>query len=177
MVQGPVYLDANVWVSALVKSEPRYAMASRLLGDLLAAGVPLVVSDIVASESHWALAKLAYAELTHQRSDRVRWNRNAWTANAARLFTTSGAAIGTFGSFVANLHKGGYPIFVTAPAAASLGSIAETVRYMHAFGLMPNDAAHLALAHAHASTFITADRDFRVVPGPNQPNGLTLLGL
>jgi predicted nucleic acid-binding protein len=76
-VQGPVYLDANIWVSALVNSQPRYKSASRLLADLIAAGVPLVVSDIVASESHWALARLAYAELIHQRSDRVNWHRAA----------------------------------------------------------------------------------------------------
>lgn len=176
-VQGPVYLDANIWVSALVNSQPRYKSASRLLADLIAAGVPLVVSDIVASESHWALARLAYAELIHQRSDRVNWHRAAWHATSRQLFATKGARIGAFGSFVANLHKTGYPIFVTAPAAASLGSIAETVTYMQAFGLMPTDAAHLALAHAHASTFITEDRDFGVVPGPNQPSGLTLLGL
>ena len=37
---------------------------------------------------------------------------------------------------------------------------------MRDFGLMPADAAHLALAELGGGSFVTADADFDVVQGP-----------
>ena len=53
---GPVYLDTNVFVAALVHRHRLYNAAALFVGEAMARRLQLVFSDLTMQEAHWALA-------------------------------------------------------------------------------------------------------------------------
>jgi predicted nucleic acid-binding protein len=174
-VEGPVYLDANVVVGGLVHSQSLYRASASLLGELIASQTPILLSDVVLSETFWALAKVAYCDLVHQWS-RAQWTKSIYERHHTAIFTRQGAKIAAAPNWIRSLVAAGYPIDVVRSTQRQwVRVVDQTHAFMRDFGLTTNDAMHLALAAAHARTFITADHhDFASVVAPA---GLAMLGL
>jgi predicted nucleic acid-binding protein len=177
-VEGPVYLDANVVVGGLVHSQALYKASARLLGELIANKTPILLSDVVLSEALWAMAKVAYCDLMNQ-WNRARWNKEIFQRHHAAIFARQGAKIAAAPNWILSLANAGYPIDVVRSTQPQwLRVVDQTHAFMRDFRLTTNDAIHLALAAAHARTFITADRrDYASVVGQGAPAGLAMLQL
>ena len=108
-VAGPAYLDANVLVAALIRSEPLYPSAAQLMGRLLADGTPIVLSETVVNESVWALAKISYCDLMNQRYGQ-RFSKTIYRRHYGQIFSQQGAKVNALRLWLHALIKAGHPI-------------------------------------------------------------------
>ena len=161
--ETPVYIDANVLVGAVVQSQPIYSNCVNLLADLLINQSRILVSPLSIQESLWAIAKLSYCDLTHQRSG-AHFNAEVYRRWCSDIFKTYGSRMAAVPSMLTDFVAQGASVELI-PNHNSLWNrtLQLTPGYMQQCRLTPMDALHLALAETHARTFITADSDFSSV--------------
>lgn len=174
-IEGPVYLDANVVVAYLVRGHQFYGKAFSLMGDLLSAGSPILLSDLSVIESIWGLTSIALGELKQWPASK-RFDPTTYRRDHQELFTKRGATVGSFAAWLEQLGDTGYPIEVVHHSRREWVSKATLmISYMQAFGLIGQDAAHLSIATGKAKSFVTCDRAFEVVNGERAPVGLQVV--
>ena len=163
--QSPVYLDANVLVGYVVSNHDLYESCKDVIGELLVAGVPILVSMITVQEAWWGMFRESYRTLSRQRPD-SRFSRSTFRRHRAAAFEKHGGWIDGVAQAIHDWQEAGHPVDVVpdsktfAPAMTS-----AAIRYMRDLDFTPDDALHLALAETHAGTFVTADSDFRRAEG------------
>ena len=161
----PVYLDANVLVGYAVSSHHLYKSCDGVIGDLLIAGAPILVSMISLQEAWWGVFRESYRTINRQRPG-SRFSRSAFRRHRAAAFQKHSNWIEGVTQAIHAWQEAGHPVGVVpdsttfAPAMTS-----AAIRYMRDLDLTPDDALHLALAEAHAGTFVTADSDFERAEG------------
>lgn len=173
---GPVYLDANVLIGFVTAGHPLGASAGQVVSEVLASGQSLVLSDLVMSESAWGLAREAFRIEIRPKGGEPTWGgEKSYLRFHAAIFGRHAKVVGSVLAFLGSLQAAGHPIDVVGGAMpAWLGYHQRAMELMQAFRLAPSDATHLALASVWARTFITADRKFRDVVGPDAPAGLVM---
>jgi predicted nucleic acid-binding protein len=178
-VASPAYLDANVLVGALVRGHSLYGITGQLTGELLASGAHILVSVLTVEESFWAMARLSFYQLIGQKvTARTSFSESIYRRHLPRIFREYGARMDAVTRALRDWSDAGVTVEVVPKTeTAFLRASAATPKYMHQFGLTPADAAHLAIAEAHASSFVTADRKFRAVAGQDVADGLVIVGL
>jgi predicted nucleic acid-binding protein len=178
-VASPAYLDANVLVGAVVRGHPLYRITAQLTGELLASGVQILVSVLTVEESFWAMARLSFYELTGQRvTAGTHFSESVYRRHLSRIFQEHGARMDAVTRALRDWSDAGITVEVVPKTkTAFLSASAATPKYMRQFGLTPADAAHLAIAEAHANSFVTADRKFRTVAGQASADGLVIVAL
>ncbi len=163
--QVPVYLDANVLVGYAVSSHHLYKSCDGVVGELLIAGAPILVSMISLQEAWWGMFRESYRTLNRQKPG-SRFSRSAFRRHRAAAFEKHGDWIEGVAQAIHDWQEAGHPVDVIpdsktfAPAMTS-----AAIRYMRDLDFTPDDALHLALAEAHAGTFVTADSDFKRAEG------------
>jgi predicted nucleic acid-binding protein len=176
-VASPAYLDANVLVGAVVRGHPLYGITAKLTGGLLDSGVHILVSALTVEESLWAMAKLSYCELHNQPSSAA-FKESIYKRHLQEIFSMHGARIHAITQMLRDWSDAGATIEVVPKTNGELlQASALTSKYMCRYNLTPADAMHLALAEAHASSFVTADAQFRRVANEAPPNGLVIVGV
>lgn len=176
-IQSPVYLDANVLVGMIVRNHPLYQTCAQLIADLLINRSIIFVSVISLEESIWAMLRLSYCELALQRPN-AHFSKKAYKKWCDRIFSAHGSWLTAVSSMVQDWSNAGADIEIVPDTETSwCNAASQTPIYMQQFRLFPADALHLALAKAHARTFITTDSDFQVVNGSSNLGGLTILHL
>ena len=176
-VASPAYLDANVLVGAVVRGHPLYRTTAKLTGGLLASGVHILVSVLTVEESLWAMAKLSYCELHNQPSSAA-FKESTYRRHLQEMFSMHGARMHAITQMLRDWSDAGATIEVVPNTKREfLQASALTSQYMRRYSLTPADAMHLALAEAYASSFVTADAQFRRVASQAPPNGLVIVGL
>ena len=163
--QSPVYIDANVLVGYVVSNHDLYKDCKDVIGELLVAGAPILVSMITVQEAWWGMFRESYRTLNRQRSG-SRFSRSAFRRHRAAAFEKHTGWIEGVALAIHTWQEAGHPVAVIpnnrtfAPALTS-----AAVRYMRDLALTPDDALHLSLAEKHAGTFVTADSDFKRAEG------------
>ena len=163
--QVPVYLDANVLVGYAVSSHHLYKHCENVVGELLIAGAPILVSMISLQEAWWGMFRESYRAINRQKPG-SRYSRNLYVKWKAASFEKHGDWIDGVAQAIHDWQEAGHPVDVVpdsktfAPAMTS-----AAIRYMRDLDFTPDDALHLALAEAHAGTFVTADSDFKRAEG------------
>jgi predicted nucleic acid-binding protein len=166
VLDGPVYLDANVLASFLVNGHPLYPSSAALIGDLLAGQIPIVLSDLVLTESLWALSHLAYCDaFGHTRYD-VDFKHATYKRHHAAIFGSAHgekvAAVVEFVRSLEDLHL----LVVSHPKNSEwVMQVDSTHALMRSDRLLPGDATHLAIAEGHARTLVTADESLAKTGG------------
>jgi predicted nucleic acid-binding protein len=157
VIAPPVYLDANILVGFVVRNHPLYRQTAGLVAELLAGQSSLYVSLLTVQESLWAIARLSYYELAHQRPDQ-HFSQSIYNRWRERIFKAHSARFTAVGSMLQAWEESGVPVEVVPKSETQLWRILDlTPRYMRQHRLTPADATHLALAQTHARTFATAD--------------------
>jgi predicted nucleic acid-binding protein len=175
VVAGPVYLDANILVGTVVRGHRLYRPSAQLLGELIAAQVSILVSDVAISESFWAVARLAYADLFKQPPS-AKWGKEIYRRHVSAIFQQRGNWMTALPASLRGLINAGCSIGVVQPTQAQwLAALSMSLNYMDQLHLTPADAVHLSLAEAHAQTFVTADSDFGVIAQQTLTSNLTVL--
>lgn len=176
-VEPPVYMDANILVGATVRNHRLYRSCVELIGNLLAGRLPILVSPLTVEECLWAIARLSYYELTHQRRG-VHFNPMVYARWCDRIFEAHGTRIAAVSSTLRDWSGAGAPVEVIPRTQSQWDRTLElTPTYMRECRLTPADAFHLALAETHARTFITADSGFAVAAERPCRGDLTILHL
>ena len=163
--QSPVYLDANVLVGYVVSNHDLYKSCKDVVGELLIAGAPILVSMITVQEAWWGMFRESYRVINRQKPD-SRFSRSAFRRHRAAAFEKHGDWIEGVAQAIHDWQEAGHPVDVVpdsntfAPAMTS-----AAIRYMRDLDFTPDDALHLALAETHAGTFVTADSDFKRAEG------------
>lgn len=171
---SPVYLDASILVSAVLRTDSLNARAALVVGELLSQRATIVVSDITMHECNWALAKAAYAII--HRQGRPRWNKDIYMRHAPAIFSSHAQVVALAKEYASKLAGTGYPLeVVSSPTTPWLSAQDNALRYMQHYRLTAGDAGHLALAEMHAGAFLTADNDFRRVSGQHGPGSLDIV--
>jgi predicted nucleic acid-binding protein len=172
-IQSPVYLDANVLIGSTVNNHRLYKPCALLLGELIAHNHPIVLSNVAVGESFWAIARLAYADLMHQKPS-ANWGKQIYRRHVGQIFQQRRSWLTALPAKIRALVNAGYPIDVVRPSQSEwIQAMSRSVDYMDLLHLTPNDAIHLALADSHAQTFVTGDGDFSTVV--NQQLGVSNL--
>lgn len=176
-VASPAYLDANVLVGAVVRGHPLYRITAKLTGGLLDSGVHILVSALTVEESLWAMAKLSYCELHNQPSSAA-FKESTYRRHLQEIFSMHGARMHAITQMLRDWSDAGATIEVVPKTKGEfLQASALTSQYMRRYSLTPADAMHLALAESHASSFVTADTQFRTVASQATADGLVIVGL
>lgn len=178
-VASPAYLDANVLVGAVVRGHPLYRISGQLTGELLANGVHMVVSVLTVEESFWAMARLSYYELIGQAvTAGIHFSESIYRRHLVRIFEEHGARMDAVTRALRDWSDAGITVEVVPKTRTELlQASAMTCQYMGRYKLTPADAMHLVLAEAYASSFVTADAEFRRVASEASPNGLVIVAL
>ncbi len=176
-IQSPVYLDANVLVGTIVSNHPLYQSCVKLTAAILIAKVSVVISVLALDEAMWAIAKLAYCQLTNNPS-KTHWNPKIYEKWCDQIFESYGSWITAVCEMVKDWENAGVNIdFAPGIDSEYRDVITKAPDYMRQFRLTPADAFHLAIAEKRAKTFITADLDFSKLQ-QNLPSGdLTIIHL
>ncbi len=176
-IQSPVYLDANVLVGTIVSNHPLYQSCVKLTAAILIAKVKVVISVLALDEAIWAIAKLAYCQLTNNPS-KTHWNPKIYEKWCDQIFESYGSWITSVCEMVKDWENAGVNIdFAPSIDSEYRDVINKAPDYMRQFKLTPADAFHLAIAEKKAKTFITADLDFSKLQ-QNLPSGnLTIIHL
>jgi predicted nucleic acid-binding protein len=176
-IEPPAYIDANIFVGAIIRGHDLYRPCVKLIGNLLTNQSHILVSLISAEESLWALTRQSFCDLTNQ-APNAHFTRNAYKKWCAKIFETYGARIGAVSSMLRDWSEAGIPVEVIPKTEELWNRILDLAPlYMEKCGLAPADAFHLALAETHAKTFITADSDFASVPSKLATMNLVILHL
>ena len=172
----PVYLDANVLVGYVASSHHLYKSCDGVVGELLVAGAPILVSMISLQEAWWAMFRESYRAINRQKPG-SRFSRGLYHRWKVAAFEKHGDWIDGVAQAIHDWQEAGHPVDVVpdsktfAPAMTS-----AAIRYMRDLDFTPDDALHLALAEAHAGTLVTADSDFKRAEGAS-PSKLEILHL
>lgn len=160
-LSSPVYLDANVLVGYVVSSHDLYKSCKEVIGELLIDGAPILVSTITLQEAWWGMFRESYRKINRQRGQ-SRFSRGIYKRHREAAFQHHGEWIEGVSQAVHSWQEAGHPVKVV-PDSSSFDAalIYAAIRFMRDLALTPEDALHLALAAAHAGTFITADSDFK----------------
>jgi predicted nucleic acid-binding protein len=160
-VSSPAYLDSGVVIAAFVRRDTRYQKAARLLGELLAAQIHILVSTLTLSESLWGIAKLSYCEI-HNHPSRVTWNPDIYRRNHADIFAKHGQRMNSVHDWIRDWLQVGVNVDVVPVDTADFRVVTGAApQYMQAFQLSSADATHLATAERRARSFITTDSEFQ----------------
>ena len=172
--QPPVYLDANVLVGYVANDHPLYPSCTMIIGELIGTGAPILVSMITLQEAWWGMFNHSYCAVNRQPSS-AHFSRSAYRRWRAAAFQNHSHRIEGIGQAVHDWRAAGHSVNVV-PDSTTLNPAMTTaaIRYMRDLDLTPDDALHLALAEAHAGTFVTTDRDFRKASGAS-PSHLEIL--
>jgi predicted nucleic acid-binding protein len=174
--QSPVYLDANVLVGYVASGHYLFGSCGTIIGELLSTGAPILVSMITLQEAWWGMFKHSYCTINSQQS-RAQFSRSTYRRWKADAFHYHSHWIEGVAQAIHDWQEAGHPVDVIpdsktfAPAMTS-----AAIRYMRDLDFTPDDALHLALAEAHAGTFVTADSDFKRAEGAS-PSKLEILHL
>ena len=172
----PVYLDANVLVGYAVSSHHLYKSCENVVGELLIAGAPILLSMISLQEAWWGIFRESYRAINRQKPG-SRFSRSLYYKWKADSFKKHSDWIEGVAQAVHDWQEVGHQVDIVpdsttfAPAMTS-----AAIRYMRDLDFTPDDALHLALAEAHAGTFVTADSDFKRAAGAS-PSNLEILHL
>lgn len=151
-IVGPVYLDANFVVSAMMDSHEKYSTALSLLGELVAQEIPMYISMLAVDEAWWILLREWY---------RVDVGKPQASSFALRNPKVLGHYTPRLYQNWQNLQHWPNIVFLPQPSQVTLSLINEALSYLLTCNLTPRDAFHLALAiTAGAKGFVTADSDF-----------------
>ncbi len=162
---APVYVDANVLVGYAASSHHLYKSCRVVVGDMLMAGVPILVSMISLQEAWWGMFRESYRRINRQRPG-SRFSRSAYRKHRAAAFQNHGQWIEGVARVVHDWQGAGHPVDVVPDSTTFAPAMtAAAIRYMRDFDFTPDDALHLALAEAHAGTYVTADSDFKRAEG------------
>jgi len=176
-VASPVYVDANVLVAITVTKHRLYTNGVQLVGELLASQPRILISLMTVQESLWALARLSYYDLAPQRPGAL-FNRSIYDRWCGRIFASHGPRMAAISSMLHSWSQAGITVEVVPKTEEDFLSLCNvTPRYMRDYKLTPNDAAHLAIACAHARTFVTADSDFEQVARQSTSENLVIVHL
>ena len=176
-INSPVYLDANVFVGILVRRHRLYPVCARLAGELLASGCHILVSPIAIQECLWALVRLSYCELFGH-PPWVYFSQDIYKRWCGKIFSAHGGRITKLNRMLRDWSTAGLNIELVPKTESVWNDVADkTPKYMRDFAMAPADALHLALAEAHAQTFITADEDFHKPAESIATSGLVILHL
>jgi len=152
--------------SFLVNGHPLYPKSVAIIGDLLAGKTGIVLSDLVVSESLWALSHLAYCDAFGHTSYDVEFKNATFRKHHAVIF--EGAHSGKVAAvvdFVKGLQDLGQ-LRVSHPNNAEwIRQINRTHERIRSDRMLPGDATHLAIAEQHARTLVTADEAFAKTGG------------
>ena len=174
--QSPVYLDANVLVGYVASSHHLYKRCKDVVGELLITGAPILVSMISLQEAWWGMFRESYRTLDEQPHG-ARFTRSTFRKWKGASFEKHGDWIEGVARAIHVWREAGHQVDVVPVSATFTPPLtAAAVRYMRDLDLTPDDALHLALAEAHAGTFVTADSDFKRVAGAS-PSSLEILHL
>jgi predicted nucleic acid-binding protein len=147
------------------------------VGDLFLEGTTVVLSDLVLSESLWALTRLAYCDAFGHTSYDVEFKTATYRRHHAKIFGGAhGPKVAAVVDFVRDLERLNM-LVVSHPANAEwVDQVDRTHGWMRSDRLMPADATHLAIAEKHARTLVTADEAFAKTGGVS-PAKLTIVWL
>jgi predicted nucleic acid-binding protein len=175
-IESPVYIDANIFVGAIIRGHNLYHPCVKLIGNLLTNQSHILVSLISAEESLWALTRQSYIDLNNQ-APNASFTRNAYKKWCAKIFATYGSTrIGVVSSMLRDWSNAGLQVEVIPKTETLWKQVLDLAPlYMEKCELFPADAFHLALAETHAKTFITADSDFASVPNKLSAIDLVIL--
>ena len=163
--------------SFLVNGHPLYPNSAALIGELLAGQIPIVLSDLVLTESLWALSHLAYCDAFGHRNYNVDFKQATYKKNHAAIFGSAhGQKVAAVVDFVRSLEAI-HALVVSHPKNSEwVRQVDLTHTYMRTDRLLPGDATHLAIAEGHARTLVTADEAFAKTGGV-PPSKLNLVWL
>jgi len=175
VVEPPVYLDANVLVGAVISGHRLYRSCITLLGELLLNRSRILVSALSIQECLWAIVRLSYYDLNNRQPPNAHFTQVIYKRWCDRIFAAYGSRINAVNSMLNDWVSAGVQIEVV-PGMDTFWSVSRmTPAYMRQLRLAPADAFHLALAQAHARTFITGDADFQSVTKQSYPGELIIL--
>ena len=161
----PVYLDANVLVGFVASDHPLYPSCTKVIGELIGTGAQILVPMITLQEAWWGMFKHSYCTV-HKQPSSAHYSRSAYRKWRAVAFQKHRSRIEGVGKAVHDWRSAGHSVEVVPDSSTFTPSMATAaIRYMRDIDLTPDDALHLALAEAHAGTFVTTDRDFRKAAG------------
>lgn len=174
-IDGPVYVDANVLVGAIIRNHRLYASCASVIGQLLVTQCCVQVSAVAVEECLWAIAGHCYREMYHHKPT-VKFTKATYSKWRDQIFAKYSARMTAIGSMLRDWARAGVPIDVIPTMGPEWDRTLELLPlYMRQCRLTPADACHLALAENYARTFITADADFRTAANVLSAPSLTIL--
>lgn len=125
------------------------------------------------------MARLSFYQLIGQKvTAGTRFSESIYRRHLTRIFQEHGARMDAVTRALRDWSDAGVTVEVVPKTKTEfLQASAVTSQHMRRYKLTPADAMHLALAEAHASSFVTADSEFRRVATEAPSNGLVIVAL
>jgi predicted nucleic acid-binding protein len=137
-----------------------YKSCQEVFGEIFIARVPILMSMITLQEAWWGVFRESYRRINRQGTG-TKFSRNTYRRHRAATIQNHSHWIEGVAQAIHGWKSVGHPVQIVPDSETFSPSITDAaVSYMRDLALTPDDALHLALAEAHAGTFVTADSDF-----------------
>lgn len=170
----PVYIDASVIVGYLIRGHRLYRSCAPFVAELLATRAHVQVSPVTFTEALWGVMRQSYYELRNDTN--INFHPAIFRKNHEQIMARFGDRLALIGSMLQDWQAAGLQV-EWIPIADSRWDAAKTTipDLMKAMPMASADASHVALANAHARSFVTTDDGIRSDLGGWQANNLSLM--